>query len=184
MNLKKLFVFLLFALFLGAIASCATNHFRENYKNLSAYGILVIPMNQQVVLIIPSDKLFVLGTDKLTYEGKATLNQIVVYLQQVQYSNIHIAGNTDPVFDHTLYHGQDLSLLQAKEVAGYLWDNGVNHHIARRQLTYSGEDADQPIATNSTLEGMKKNRRIQITIYAGKLEESGVSSPFKTQYQW
>ena len=182
MCFKRMVIVISMSIFLF-LSACTTSS-EVHYQNLVARGISIVSSNQQIIFILPSEKLFVCGTDQLTSNGMSLLDQVVGYLGKIQYSNIHVSGHTDPIFDHMKYHNQNLSLLQAKQVSGYLWDHGINDESSKRQLTYSGENADQPIVSNSTLAGMRKNGRIQITIYSGKLDDSGIVSPFKTQYQW
>lgn len=54
-----------------------------------------------------------------------------------------------------------LSEQRAEAVGQFLIDLGVR---TREHLTYRGMGANNPIADNSTEEGMKKNRRVEITI--------------------
>ena len=55
---------------------------------------------------------------------------------------------------------QILSENRAKSVKSYLVRNKINHN----RITCVGYGEKQPISTNSTSEGRKKNRRIEIRI--------------------
>ena len=70
------------------------------------------------------------------------------------------------VTGHTALRGtaesrQELSEQRAEAVANYLVQIGVrdNYHIFTQ-----GKGAEEPIATNQTEAGRKKNRRVEITI--------------------
>jgi outer membrane protein OmpA-like peptidoglycan-associated protein len=54
-----------------------------------------------------------------------------------------------------------LSLDRARTVAAYLKDELA---IDDDRLMVEGRGADEPIAPNETAEGMRKNRRVEITI--------------------
>lgn len=56
---------------------------------------------------------------------------------------------------------QTLSEERAKAVGNYLLSLGV---IREDQMIFKGMGAREPVASNATVEGMKKNRRVEITI--------------------
>jgi outer membrane protein OmpA-like peptidoglycan-associated protein len=88
------------------------------------------------------------------------LNRISAILKNYPNRDIVISGHTALARgtreDHLL-----LSQERAKAVADYLLENKVR---TADRMVIRGYGADMPIADNSTEEGMRKNRRVEITI--------------------
>jgi len=88
------------------------------------------------------------------------LNRIAAILKNYPNRDIVISGHTALARgtrdDHLL-----LSQQRAKAVADYLLENKVR---TADRMVIRGYGADMPIADNSTEEGMRKNRRVEITI--------------------
>ncbi len=87
------------------------------------------------------------------------LDLLVKFLKENPKLTIEVAGFTDSVGKAS--SNQQLSQKRADSVASYLQKNGIN--IARISATGQGES--NPIASNLTEEGRKKNRRIVIRVY-------------------
>lgn len=86
------------------------------------------------------------------------LNDIIHLLNQNKDIEIKIIGHTDDV-GSTAYN-QDLSESRAKKVADYL----VNKGIALQRVSVIGKAETEPIASNTTEEGRKKNRRVEFVL--------------------
>jgi outer membrane protein OmpA-like peptidoglycan-associated protein len=71
---------------------------------------------------------------------------------------IEIGGHTNGLPDHD--YCDRLSTARAKSVADYLYDKG----IPVDRISYHGYGKRQPIATNSTVEGRRKNQRVEVKI--------------------
>lgn len=99
-------------------------------------------------------------TDK--YELKSTsyteLNKLVELLKANSQYSIAIGGHTDNVGNKS--YNLRLSENRAKAVASYLISKG----ISESRITTAGYGNSQPIASNDTEEGRKKNRRVSFTI--------------------
>ena len=68
------------------------------------------------------------------------------------------------VVGHTDYYGTDeynlnLSKMRAMAVGNRLRDNGITN------ITEIGKGESEPVATNHTAEGRKKNRRVEIKMF-------------------
>ena len=86
------------------------------------------------------------------------LEKLVDLLNDEKDIKIEIAGHTDSIgIDQA---NQILSENRAKSVKSFLVRNKINHN----RITCVGYGEKQPISTNSTSEGRKKNRRIEIRI--------------------
>ena len=57
-------------------------------------------------------------------------------------------------------HNQDLSERRAASVRAALDDMGV----VRARFTVTGHGEHDPVATNATSEGMRQNRRVEVTL--------------------
>lgn len=120
--------------------------------------------------VVKADSLIVLGAELLFETNKSTLksehfaaiNPIVDYLLAHPNRSVRISGHTDNVGSEA--HNRTLSKQRADVVAEYLVDNGVD---INRVQTF-GLGSSKPIAINTTDEGRKKNRRVELLIHDGQ----------------
>jgi outer membrane protein OmpA-like peptidoglycan-associated protein len=110
-------------------------------------------------VIVLSEVLFQSNSYKLNKELLPKLDSISVYLKKQLRTEVTISGHTDNV--GTESYNLNLSSQRAEAVAEYFLDKG----IAPEQVTFAGFGSVQPIATNETVEGRKKNRRVEIRIH-------------------
>ncbi len=94
----------------------------------------------------------------LTDGIRIVLKYIAEQLKAAAGFQIEIIGHTDNTASAA--HNQQLSLARAQSVYGELIRVGVN----KENLTVSGRGEYAPIATNSTEEGKRKNRRIEFKL--------------------
>jgi outer membrane protein OmpA-like peptidoglycan-associated protein len=114
-----------------------------------------------------ADSLIVLGAELLFEKNKSTLrsehfaalNSIVDYLRLHPERSVKISGHTDNTGVEA--HNLNLSRQRANVVAEYLVDNGID--ISRVETL--GVGSAKPIADNSSEEGRKKNRRVELLIH-------------------
>jgi len=94
-------------------------------------------------------------------EGKEVLNKLVNFINsgQVNVTDMSLVGHTDSIGSNS--YNQDLSERRAQSVANYLRSQGVNFNMA-----VSGQGESDPVASNSTRDGRKQNRRVEIIINA------------------
>jgi len=102
---------------------------------------------------------FEFGSPRLTPESRIILNGVVQSLQQQPDIRVKVDGHTDSVGNPAA--NRRLSLLRARSVALYLVEQG----IARNRVKYLGFGGDRPRADNSTAEGRRLNRRVEILAY-------------------
>jgi hypothetical protein len=78
-----------------------------------------------------------------------------------------VSGNTSGFGSARFEHR--LSEDRARQVAGFLWANGITEFkpqsLDTRKLTYVGYGNYFPVANNITNSGIRSNSRIQITAY-------------------
>lgn len=155
---------------LGATAYRIYYATQHNLPFLERYGVQFIVMQDRIIILIPSDILFEPSTAVLLPSSTQALNAVVEYLKKYPNENIHISGNTDPIGSRQ--QNAKLSTAQAMQVAGYFWSHGIQKGPAYRHLSFSGNGAKDPIATNQNMTGMGMNRRIQINIYPNQFSHS------------
>ncbi|TFH06058.1 MAG: OmpA family protein [Spirochaetales bacterium] len=90
---------------------------------------------------------------------KRTLEQIADILAKYPDRDILVTGHT--ALAGTEEGRQRLSVDRATSVGNYLLELGVRE---RDQITLRGVGATEPLASNATESGMRKNRRVEITI--------------------
>jgi outer membrane protein OmpA-like peptidoglycan-associated protein len=98
-------------------------------------------------------------SDRLRESEKEKLDQITGILSKYPERDILITGHT--ALAGTEEGRQRLSEERAAAVGSYLIEQGVRNP---GRLFYQGMGARDPVADNSTEEGMRKNRRVEFTI--------------------
>lgn len=91
-------------------------------------------------------------------QSQAELNKLVDFLKNDPTMKIELGGHTDNKGDKA--SNQLLSEQRAKAVLDYL----VSKEISADRLTYKGYGDTQPVDTNDTPEGRKRNRRTEFKI--------------------
>lgn len=98
---------------------------------------------------------FEFGSDVITAEGEALLNEILIILRQQSLVPIEIAGHTDSIGSEQSNLG--LSERRAEAVLAYLVANGEDPE----RFAVVGYGETRPVASNATAEGQAQNRRIE-----------------------
>lgn len=105
--------------------------------------------------VVLKNILFATNESTLLPASYKSLDTLATALRANQEMKIEIRGHTDSV--GTDVKNQELSLRRAKSVANYLIASGID----RQRLGVSGYGSTQPIASNHTEEGRRKNRRVE-----------------------
>lgn len=98
------------------------------------------------------------GSAELEPYELTRLSPVLKALSNHENTRVHIEGHTDS--DGTQIYNQQLSENRAKNVAFHLMDNG----ITRDRIETYGYGEDRPIASNTTPEGKRENRRVTFLI--------------------
>ncbi|WP_235861251.1 OmpA family protein [Pontibacter flavimaris] len=118
--------------------------------------------------------LFAVNSAELSASAKQDIQKLAKTLQEYQGTDVIIEGHTDNTGSYEL--NQKLSERRAASVAAYARSLGVDG----ARLQAKGYSYDQPIADNSTVEGRKQNRRVEIIIVANEeLKEAAESGEIK-----
>jgi outer membrane protein OmpA-like peptidoglycan-associated protein len=121
--------------------------------------VLVPAVKTDSLIILGAELLFETNKSTLRSEHFVTLNSIVDYLRLHTERSVRISGHTDTTGKEA--HNLSLSKQRADVVAEYLVDNG----IAINRVETFGLGSAKPIAENTTDQGRKKNRRVELLIY-------------------
>lgn len=113
---------------------------------------------QEYVQVEVKDVNFRSGSAQLEPYELTRLKPVLDTLQRHPNTRVHIEGHTDS--DGSTAYNQQLSENRAKNVAFHLMDNGISRD---RIVTY-GYGEERPIASNTTAEGKRMNRRVTFLI--------------------
>lgn len=113
------------------------------------------------VTITLEDVRFPPNSDELLPREQEKLRRIAGLLSRYPDRDILITGHTARAAGYTEADYQQLSELRARAVADFLLSLGAR---GAHQMTTKGMGARLPVGDNSSEEGMKKNRRVEITI--------------------
>jgi outer membrane protein OmpA-like peptidoglycan-associated protein len=111
-----------------------------------------------IVITLSGSVLFATNAHSLLPIGKETLREVARALLEQGDSNIVVEGHTDA--PGPSQKNQELSLLRAREVRGYLISQG----IPTSNIQAAGLGEERPIASNNTPEGRANNRRVEIVV--------------------
>jgi outer membrane protein OmpA-like peptidoglycan-associated protein len=93
---------------------------------------------------------------ELTRQARTILDRVAAVLAQYPQLKLEVAGHTDAQGDRA--YNRWLSEQRAKSVRDYMVSRGVK----AASISARGYGPDQPIADNSTREGLMKNRRVEL----------------------
>lgn len=102
--------------------------------------------------------LFSVNSYELTSVAASKFDDMLKLLLNHSHAKADIVGYTDTSGNNE--KNQILSENRAKSIADYFVSEGVKPE----QVTYRGEGENNPIASNETLAGREKNRRVEITV--------------------
>ncbi len=113
-------------------------------------------------LVNTSDKKFIFNfknnSDELTDEAFVLLNKIIKVYTSYPEAEIIIEGYTDSRGNY--WQNKKLSKLRADVVKNYF----VAYGIPESKIKVFGKGPENPLASNSSIEGRKKNRRVEVKI--------------------
>jgi len=130
---------------------------RRLIEQLRNRGADVRTTDRGIVVNLP-DVLFEFDSARLTNDARRTARDISEVVAGVPSRSIYVEGHTDSV--GTLTYNQKLSEDRAWSVADALAKDGVR----RDRLFVKGFGENDPIASNSTEAGRKRNRRVEVII--------------------
>ena len=150
---------------IGGIAGAAVGYtmdkqIKELKEQTAGSGVDVTETdNGSAILVnLPDGVTFDVASYTLKPTFRATLDQVADSLIKYPNSLIDVYGHTDSTGSDA--YNQTLSENRARTVANYLISRGVSAARVRSQ----GFGETMPVASNDTVEGRSKNRRVEIKI--------------------
>ncbi|MEO6132295.1 MAG: OmpA family protein [Saprospiraceae bacterium] len=127
----------------------------EAEKVLKSLDISTLTLGETIRV----DKLyFTADSSTIQTSSYGVLEEIYEFLKNNDKVIIEIGGHTNSLPDDE--YCDRLSTSRAKNIALYLYGRG----IAQKQISYKGYGKRQPIASNQTVDGRRKNQRVEIKI--------------------
>ena len=130
----------------------------ELRQSLDGTGVEVKRSGDRIDLVMPNDITFATGKSTLQEQVKPTLADLVKVLAKYEATKVQVKGYTDSTGGEQM--NQLLSEQRAKSVLAFLSARGVN----RERLETIGFGESQPVADNSTVDGRKQNRRVELEL--------------------
>ncbi len=118
---------------------------------------------QAVKVTFDSGILFATNKADLSQSAKNSLVQFAKVLNNNKGCDIAIIGHTDNTGSDAI--NQPLSVSRANSVNNYLKSCGVS---AAQIKSVEGQGSTNPVADNTTAEGRKQNRRVEVFMYASQ----------------
>jgi outer membrane protein OmpA-like peptidoglycan-associated protein len=118
-----------------------------------------VSRTEQGILINIGEILFKFDSDELTQRADRDLDNIVEVLKDYTDRKVRVIGHTDST--GTEEYNLSLSLRRARRTSEELQRRDKS---LRGRITYIGMGEKSPVATNSTEEGRRRNRRVEIII--------------------
>ena len=135
----------------------------EAVKNAQVETITDANGLEAIKVTFDSGILFATNKADLNAESKASLTQFAQVLKENSDMDIAIFGHTDNTGTDAV--NNPLSKNRAQSVSKFLKAQGV----ASSQIkTIDGQGSKNPVADNSTAEGRKQNRRVEVYMYASE----------------
>ena len=138
----------------------------EKLQSLIDAGDLEVYMRRGLIMIgLPSQVLFPSGKAELTPRGQKALEKIAGVLAEMQDRRLQVVGHTDneaigEKLKKEFADNWELSTTRALTVTRFLIEKGVKPD----NLSAAGHGEFDPVASNKTDKGKRKNRRIELVL--------------------
>ncbi len=148
---------------IGALAGGAVGGYMDNQEarlreRLRDAGVKVRREGNNIVLEMASDITFPVNGDQVNPQFYRTLAAVGEVLNEFNRTTIQVSGHTDSTGDDR--YNLDLSQRCANAVAYVLQQNGV----MSQRMYVQGFGEQYPAASNATVPGRARNRRVEIQI--------------------
>lgn len=140
------------------------NHMDKQAEELQKdlEGATVQRVGEGILITFNEGMNFAVDSYSLPPEGRANLDDLAAVLQKYEDTDILIEGHTDNTGADS--YNMELSERRAETARKFLISQGIN----ATRISSVGYGEDQPIGDNSTEEGRKTNRRVEVAIYANE----------------
>ena len=154
---------------LGAVIGGTAGALIGNYMDKQAEeleedleGAEVERVGEGIKITFDSGILFAFDSAELSGQAEENITELAATLKDYEDTNILIEGHTDNIGSES--YNQELSEERAASVGDKLKTLGVNSS----RITEVGYGEEQPVADNSTEEGRRQNRRVEVAIFANE----------------
>ncbi len=146
---------------------------QQKLQKLTQLGLQVEVRNNRMMIRLPGDVLFDSGQDKLKKEGSDILLQVAEVIRNdadLNKRNFQVAGHTDskPLAGGTFKDNWGLSAMRARSVTVLLTtpttDKSPGGGLPTKNWSAAGYADTDPVSTNETDDGRKKNRRVELVV--------------------
>ena len=145
----------------GALIGNKMDKQAEELRN-DMEGATVERVGEGIKITFDSGLLFGVDQSSLSATAQSNLTELATTLNKYEDTEVLIEGHTDSSGPDE--YNMKLSKERAKSVQTFLANKGVKNG----RMTTVGYGETQPIADNTTADGMSKNRRVEVAIYANK----------------
>jgi chemotaxis protein MotB len=135
-------------------------------KEIQEGQIEITEMKNRLTVTMVDKIIFPSGSANISKEGKKVLDKVIDILKDVKDKRIQVEGHTDNVpivssLKKRFPTNWELSTGRATEVVRYLQEAGG---LDAKLLSATGYSEYQPVASNESETGKRKNRRIEIVL--------------------
>lgn len=142
----------------GAVGAYMDQQEAELRAQLQGTGVSVTRVGDQIILNMPSNITFDVGSSTINPQFASTLNAVALVLQRFDKTIVDVLGHTDS--DGSNEFNLTLSRERAIAVANVISARGID----ARRFYIDGRGETSPIASNATEAGKAQNRRVEIRI--------------------
>lgn len=148
---------------IGALAGAAVGNYMDKQQaelreELAGTGVTVSRNGDNIVLNMPSDVTFPTGSSTIDPGFHGVLGDVATVLSKYPSTYVDIVGHADATGSDAI--NNPLSENRANATASFL----VNRGVAAPRLYVAGMGSRQPVASNDSVDGRAKNRRVEITL--------------------
>lgn len=147
----------------GGVAGAIIGHQMDKQAEELAYelpGAVIQRVGEGIAVTFPEGLLFGYDSDRLSAAASDNLLKFAASLKKYPNTRALIVGHTDS--DGSSAYNVDLSDRRAQSAASFICAAGVD----RSRVGTAGRGESEPIASNSSDDGRRQNRRIEIAIYS------------------
>ncbi|EKE74024.1 OmpA family protein [Gallaecimonas xiamenensis] len=147
----------------GAIAGAAVGNYMDKQEEelrqqTAGTGIDVQRNGDNLLLTLPNGVTFDVNRADVKPEFQSVLSDLATTLNRYPKTLVEISGHTDST--GAASYNQTLSENRASSVKSFL----VRRGVMPERLTTVGYGQTKPVASNATVEGRAKNRRVEIEL--------------------
>jgi len=135
-------------------------HIRYYIHQLERYGIQTVVYPYQLRIVIPNSVFFIPLTNVVVYTAQDPFYILAALLETLPGVKIKIIGYSDNVALQQVNLKESLD--HAQKLSAYLWMNNIPNET--QDLKYQGDGENSPIANNISVDGMAKNRRVEVWV--------------------